>query len=90
MSRLLESLVETIDELQALPVRTLNRRVGCIMTTGSAPDDRLAEKITAVRLGVRTEWTHGEVRAIAKELQLEARSLHDWLVMWSVGLERVS
>ena len=90
MSRLLESLVETIDELQVLPVRTLNRRVGCIMTTGSARDDRLAEKIVAVRLGLRTEWKSKEVHAIETELQLEERSLHDWLVMWSVGLERVS
>jgi hypothetical protein len=90
MSRLLESLVETIDELQALPVRTLNRRVGCIMTTGSARDVRLAEKITGVRLGLKTDWSHGEIRAIARELELEERSLHDWLVMWSVGLERVS
>lgn len=90
MSRLLESLVETIDELQGLPARSLSRRVGCIMTTGSARDDRLAEKITSVRLGLRTEWTAKEVHEIERELQLEERSLRDWLLMWSVGLERVS
>ena len=90
MSRLLESLVETIDDLQGRPARTLNRRVGCIMTTGSARDDRLAEKIMSVRLGLRANWTSKEVHVLETELQLEERSLHDWLVMWSVGLERVS
>ena len=90
MSRLLESLVETIDDLQGRASRTLNRRVGCIMTTGSARDDRLAEKIMAVRLGLQANWSSKEIHAIETELQLEERSLHDWLVMWSVGLERVS
>jgi len=90
MSRLLESLVETIDDLQGRAARTLNRRVGCIMTTGSARDDRLAEKIMSVRLGLQENWTSKEIHEIERELQLEERSLHDWLVMWSVGLERVS
>ena len=81
MSRLRESLLETIDELQDLPTRTLNRRVGCIFTTGSAPDKRLAEKIMSVALGVRTEWKHGEVRALERKLELERDSLHDWLVL---------
>ncbi len=90
MSRLLESLVETIDDLQGRASRTLNRRVGCIMTTGSARDERLAEKIMSVRLGLRTTWSSKEVHELEVELQTEERSLHDWLVLWSVGLERVS
>lgn len=90
MSRLFESLIETIDDLQELPLRTLNRRVGCIMTTGSARDDRLAEKIVGVRLGLRVDWTSSEIHTLERQLQLETVSLHDWLVAWSVGLERVS
>ena len=79
MSRLLESLVETIGDLRDRSVRTLNRRVGCIMTTGSARDERLAEKIMSVRLGLRTNWSSKEVHELEVELQTEEKSLATWL-----------
>lgn len=90
MSRLLESLVETIDQLQALDVRTQGRRVGAIMASSKPADVLLAEVLVSVRMGLKTDWTSDEAAGLEAELQAEEKRLDRWLVTWSVGLERVS
>ena len=84
-----EEVRRDILEIQALPIRTLNRPVGLIMQSTKSRDHDLQEKIVNIAQGwERVNWTLTEIRGLEKSLEHEETRLKIWILRFAARLPR--